>query len=255
MASAVAVPTDVTDTEYAICAYRKLRGADLPGATGVVRKVTKRDGTAFYVKRMVFQAEVEGEEEGKAANFLKPGVTESQVYNELDINEALSEALPDVVSRMIGSTIFREGDTRVAYLVFEGLEGMDALKYMRTLPSDAEIAEIVACVREKVAKLHEAQYVHSDLQGPNIFLMTNEAGRFTDCRLIDFGGARYVGDESGGRRRHFYDFDLTMVDRLEEQLKKMRDKHSKKSSSHGGYRRTRRRQQQQRHRGTKRRST
>ena len=78
------------------------------------------------------------------------------------------------------------------------------------------------------------------------------AGKFTDCRLIDFGGARYVGDESGGRRRYFYDFDLTMVDRLEEQLKKERDTHAKKTSSHGGYRHMRR--TRRRRPGSKRRS-
>lgn len=215
--------------------------AVMKGAVGSVRKVTMPGGAFYYVKKLVFS---EGSKAEKAAK--------SEIY----INEYLTEVVPDVLSRLLGSAIVPEGREKAAYLVFEGLEGMDALDYMRLQPSNETIDRILTCVREKVRILHENDCAHGDLQPPNIFIQTNTAGDYVGCRLIDFGNAKYLGSYDAGseeeavwdrNKGRLYRRDDEFLDTLGDELKKYRDIFAEKrlkeltERMRGGRRRTRRR--------------
>jgi serine/threonine protein kinase len=226
------------DMSQIIGLFATKEGENMKGAVGTVRRVTVPDGAFYYVKKMVFREGSKAEETAK---------------NEIELNEYLTKEIPDVVSQMVASAIVPEDGQQAAYLVFEGLVGMDSLDYMRRLPSDAEIARIVACVREKVDALHAAEYVHLDLQEPNLFVVTDApGGSFVDCRLIDFGNSKYLGEFEGDeddeeewavwerKKRRWYARDKGMLDELEDKLKKIRDffaGEATKKSSRGGYRR------------------
>jgi serine/threonine protein kinase len=206
----------------------------MKGAVGSVRKLTAPDGAVYYVKKMVFS---EGSKAEKAAK--------SEIY----INEYLTDITPDILSRLLGSSIVPEGREWAAYLIFEGLEGMDALDYMRLHPSDDTINQILTCVREKVDILHEHDCAHGDLQPPNIFILTNTAGDYEGCRLIDFGNAKYLGSYDAGseeeevwerNKGRLYRRDAEFLDVLDSDLKKYRDIFAEQRRK-GGYRRKTRR--------------
>jgi urea transport system substrate-binding protein len=95
-------------------------------------------------------------------------------------------------------TVFRVGEAGgVPYLTMERLEGMsleDRLKRDRWLP----LAEALALTREAAEGLivaHDAGLVHRDIKPANLWLEARQ-GRFRRVKLIDFGIARRVNQDS-----------------------------------------------------------
>lgn len=183
---APSMPPDTLDVPGIVAAFEKEERekpkSTMTGGVGTVRKISMPDGEFYFVKKIVY-----------------PSISahkDKEVTNEIELNEFLAKDLPDVVSRMLASVVQTEGDTKTAYLIFEGLTGVDGLDYMRRLPSDEEIARITECVRSKLTQLHAKKYYHLDLQPPNVFIITDGAGKFMDCRLIDFGNSQYMGEDA-----------------------------------------------------------
>jgi serine/threonine protein kinase len=111
---------------------------------------------------------------------------------EIDIAFRLADILPDVVSNIVGAKYTDKGPL-IAYLIFEGLPGMDFHKFRINYPEEP-LEPIFACIEAKVKALHETGYVHQDIKPTNIFIVTNPDGTFKDCRLIDLATVQNVGE-------------------------------------------------------------
>lgn len=157
------------------------------GAFGSTRKITL-GGSEYYVKKM------DSEDERHFEYF--PNEVKRQIMfrtiatREIDIAFRLADTLPDVVSKIVGAK-YTDRKQLIAYLIFEGLPGMDFHKFSQ---SKQPLEPIFACIEAKVTALHKAGYVHQDIKPSNIFIVTNPDGTFKDCRLIDLDTVQFEDD-------------------------------------------------------------
>ena len=78
----------------------------------------------------------------------------------------------------------------VVFLIFEGPTGMNLEQYLKVKPPRmySDLYDTVYCmVKNAQVALNNAGYVHRDIKPDNIYVLLDEMGNPTSCKLIDFG--------------------------------------------------------------------
>jgi hypothetical protein len=108
----------------------------------------------------------------------------------------LTRKIPDFVSKVKGAT-YRK---REAFIIFEGLSGMNLEELIQTYPPESEeylhdLYEFVySQIKASQEALNAAGYVHQDIKPANIFVeLEGENDDPIRCVLIDFGLTRPIG--------------------------------------------------------------
>jgi serine/threonine protein kinase len=149
------------------------------GNSGVVHVVTLLDGSQYYVKTV-------------------SGGDPAYHRREIEINMYLTRhaaAAPFVSRFLAGFIIERDGQT-CATQVFQYLPGVNALEYLRRLPSQRNVVRRAAI--HALRSIHEAGIQHGDVGLSNLFIAFGARGQIS-VRFIDFGGARRSYSESAHR--------------------------------------------------------
>lgn len=141
---------------------------------------------------IVFDAEEPLLHRRVALKVLKPDVTDD-VTRERFLREA--RALASLPSEHVVHLYAVGEDNGVPYFAMELLRGeslADRLKRDRWLPV-YEALRIAREAAEGLAVLQQRGMVHRDVKPENLWLESDDAGRFLDVKLIDFGIARPPG--------------------------------------------------------------
>lgn len=174
-ALAEALPGTVLDGKY------RLETKIGAGGFGVVFKATHLT-LNLQIAVKVFKP-LHGNDSAKAVErFKREGISASRLSH------------PNAI-RVLDSGISDEG---IAYLVMEFLRGCTLAQAMRRQVrfSIQQCIEILVPVCEALAEAHRLQIIHRDIKPDNIFLNQTIEGEVV--KVVDFGIAKMVGDESGG---------------------------------------------------------
>ncbi|MBI4750647.1 MAG: protein kinase [Acidobacteria bacterium] len=174
-ALAEALPGTVLDGKY------RLETKIGAGGFGVVFRATHLT-LNLQIAVKVFKP-LHGNDSAKAVErFKREGISASRLSH------------PNAI-RVLDSGISDEG---IAYLVMEFLRGCTLAQAMRRQSrfSIQQCIEILVPICEALAEAHQLQIIHRDIKPDNIFLNQTIEGEVV--KVVDFGIAKMVGDESGG---------------------------------------------------------
>ncbi|BBO36076.1 serine/threonine protein kinase [Lacipirellula parvula] len=178
-------------------------GLELEGSTGHRFKLGKHIRTGG--NGVVFEAECtapDGTEEGLCAvKFLKEldDVRQDRFANEIRILNDLSH--PNIV-KCFGSGRVRLGEENIDVpWMAMSLGDVNLRQYLdeHKAPLDA-ITAINTCIKvcNAIAHLHDKSIIHRDLKPANVIWLTDEDR--DNIFLVDFGIAKYVGEDVSARR-------------------------------------------------------
>lgn len=163
------------------------------GSYGSVKQVIV-DGIPYFVKRMY--------EETKPGDKMQVAITRMYskhafMENEIKVALDLTEKIPEYVSNIKGAEITMSPNPVGngvfyidSFLIFEAPTGMNLHQYLKVRPPRmySELYDTVYCmVKNAQVALNNAGYVHRDIKPDNIYVLLDEMGNPTSCKLIDFG--------------------------------------------------------------------
>ncbi len=153
-----------------------LADQDQPRRTVALKLVRQQAATPGLIRRFEREAQL-------LARLNHPGI--AQIY---------AAGAADVETRD-GTVAAR----RVPYIAMELVDGPDLLEYVITQhPGTQTVVKLIAQICDAVQHAHTRGVIHRDLKPSNILVIPASAGgNEPQVKVLDFGVARYQGDEHG----------------------------------------------------------
>jgi serine/threonine protein kinase len=159
----------------------------MAGTFGRVYKV-KLDGVPYFIKGIFNESD-------------------RNIRREIMTAIDLTRKIPDFVSKVKGAAYHK----RQAFIIFEGLSGMNLEELIQTYPPETEeyLHDLYEFVYSQIKAAQEALnavgYVHQDIKPANIFVeLEGENDEPVRCVLIDFGLTRPIGYTWSGQGTPLY---------------------------------------------------
>jgi len=159
----------------------------MAGTFGRVYKV-KVDGVPYFIKGIFDESD-------------------RNIRREIMTAIDLTRKIPDFVSKVKGAAYHK----RQAFIIFEGLSGMNLEELIQTYPPESEeylhdLYELIySQIKAAQEALNAAGYVHQDIKPANIFVeLEGENDDPVRCVLIDFGLTRPIGYTWSGQGTPLY---------------------------------------------------